>query len=173
MPAGNTFVPITSFAHLSSPYSVTLSNLPSSYTDLFVTLEYSGDRDGDLIVRFNGDTGSNYGHSYLRANHNSTSAITGGANSQTAGYIALNGGWRGSLATLWLPRYKDTGKHKSWMCRSGGYESTSISYTDIYSGTWRNTSAINSINFLWTGNRQFSDSPVYGLRINIYGITEA
>jgi hypothetical protein len=173
MAAGNTFVPIVSFGQLSSPYSIDVTNIPSTYTDLFIVVEFSGDRDGDVVMQFNGDTGANYGHSYIRANQNSASAITGGANSQTSGYFSLNGGWRGSLALIWIPRYKDTGKYKSWVSRSGGWESTAYAYTDIYGGTWRNTAAITSIKFLWTGGRQFSSTVNYGTKINIFGIAEA
>lgn len=173
MPAGNTFTPIYSVSQYSSPYSVTIGNIPSSYTDLFVALTYGGDRDQDVHMRFNSDTSSNYGYSYERA-HESATVSSGGNQNQNQAVLNLNGGYRGTTTNIWIPNYKNTTKYKDWFAQSTGWEnSTQYNYSSIGGGSYRSTSAINSITFFWSNARQFYDSTSYGLRINIYGVTEA
>lgn len=173
MPAGNTFTPIYTVNNYSEVYSLTISNIPSTFTDLFISMSYHGDRDQDVYMRFNGDSGANYGYSYSRA-LNSSTVSTGGNQSQGQAIINLNGGWRGSTTNIWVPNYKNTTKHKNWFTQSVGWEDkTTYNYSQIHGGSYRSQSAINSVTFLWSGGRQFYNLPQYGLRVHIYGITEA
>jgi len=173
MPAGNTFTSIYNVSQYTAVSSVTIANIPNTYTDLFLTMTYGGPRDQDVHVRFNSDTSSNYGYSYIRANNSSTISA-GGASSVNQGIVNLNGGYRGSITNLWIPNYKNTNKYKNWFAQSMGWEdSSTYNYANIHGGCYRSTSAISSITFYWSNASQFQDSTAYGLKINIYGITEA
>lgn len=173
MAAGNTFTPIYNLTQYTSPYSVTIANIPSTYTDLFITMNYTGDRDQDVYMRFNGDTGGNYGYSYERA-LNSTTVSSGGNQSQGQAVINLNGGWRNTLTNIWVPNYKNATKYKNWFAQSAGWEDkTTYNYAEIHGGCYRSQSAITSITFLWSNTKQFYAETAYGLRICVYGVTEA
>lgn len=173
MPAGNTFTPIYSVSQYSPPYSLTIANIPSTYTDLFISLYYGGDRDQDVYMRLNGDSSGSYGYSYIRAN-NGASVVSGGSQSQGQSVVNLNGGYRGTTTNIWIPNYKNTTKHKNWFAQSTGWEDqTTYNYSGIAGGCYRSLSAVNSVTFLWSNTRQFYEGTAYGLRVNIYGVTEA
>jgi hypothetical protein len=173
MAAGNTFTPIYNVSQYSGIYSLTIANIPTTYTDLFISMTYSGERDQDVYIRFNGDTSANYGYSYIRAN-NGASVVSGGNQSQGQAVINLNSGWRGTTTNIWIPNYKNTTKYKNWFAQSTGWEDkTTYNYSQIHGGCYRGLSAITSITFLWSNTKQFSDGAGYGLKFNLYGITEA
>lgn len=174
MPAGKTFTAILSVNHYSPVRSIVLSNIPSGYSDLLMTMDFSTDRDIEVWMRFNSDTGSNYGYSWIRSNQNSASGSSGGSNSQTYGAVDLSGGYRGSALNVWISEYTDTSKFKTYISRSGGWESTTNNYSAIHAGTWRNTTAINSITLTLPSTAySFYEGSVRGPRITLYGITEA
>ena len=173
MAAGNTFTPIYSVSQYSPPYSLTIANIPSTYTDLFVTLTYAGDRDQDVYMRLNGDSSGSYGYSYIRA-LNSATVTSAGNQAQGQAVINLNGGYRGSTTNIWIPNYKNTTKYKNWFAQAISWEdNTTYNYSEIHGGCYRSLSAVNSITFLWSNSRQFYEGTTYGLRVNIYGVTEA
>lgn len=173
MPAGNTFTPIATLNQLTPVKTFTFSGIPQNFTDLLMTFDFATDRDAELMMRFNSDSGSNYGFTFFRANNSTSSGIAGGSNSQTYGAVDLSGGWRGSTCNILISRYRDTSRFKTYISRAGGYESSTINYSSVHSGVWRSTSAINSISITLPSNILFYEGNDYGIRASLYGILEA
>jgi anti-sigma-K factor RskA len=160
MPAGPTYTPIASTTVSTLATTLTLSSIPSGYTDLVVA--FSTNTTGvQTYIYFNGDRGTNY-------------SITGVANSSTA----VNPQRASNATELWIgathqgydyinisiPSYSNTSINKTVVARTN-------TPTQVWAsvGTWRSTSAINSITFLTGGVQTF---PI-GSVLTIYGIVAA
>lgn len=160
-----TFTKIASYSTAnSSSTSITLSNIPQIYTDLFVVANGRGNTGGGaLAIRLNGDTGSNYQQNY---HWNNSSSSTAGSTSATEGGLGriiqsssnINGGGWGYFANYTSAFYK------SWTSRSI-HNNINISYNN----TWRNTAAITSMNIRIESGSAFDTD----FRFDFYGILKA
>jgi hypothetical protein len=154
----------------ASAASVTFSNIPQSgYTDLKVV--FSG-RDGtaliygDGVIRFNGDTGSNY--SRIRLNGDGSGA---GSASQTTTYI---GGWNSNGANstantfcsfeMYVPNYLSSNQ-KSVSIDCVVENNATTAYQFLIAGLWTGTAAINQVSIV-----NPSSSFVAGTTASLYGL---
>jgi len=154
----STYTPIATTTLGSTSASVTLSSIPSTYTDLVVTITTT--TTGDLTWRINGDTGTNYSQTAIYGYSAFGSARQSNATSHWLNY-GTNGG--NFLALIQLNNYSNTTTYKSSLLRDGANGST----TDVMVGLWRSTSAINSLTFISGSNF------AVGSTFTIYGIKAA
>lgn len=101
MPAGATYEPLATTTVSGSASSITFSSISSSYTDLRLVIYavVNGAATADLLIRFNGDTGTNYSYTEMigsdttasgaRANNQSSIQITEAAWGTTTGALAI------------------------------------------------------------------------------------
>jgi hypothetical protein len=142
----------------SSAASVSFSSL-GSYTNLKVVMTARGvaaAAQDDIILRFNGDSGSNY--DFQRLNNN---GVTVSANENFAvsflfpGTIAANTAASGLAGTaiVEIPDYRNTTYEKNTLSRNGVKIGTSSTnqLTKYNYGAWRNTAAITSLTFSCLG----------------------
>ncbi len=166
MPA--TYEPIATTTLGSNASTITLSSIPSTYTDLRLVIFGICTVDGTaVLVRFNGDSGSNY--SWTAVSGNGSGASTSSQQSQT--YSRTNSGGNNlntipSLITTDIFSYSGSANktfiHTSNADQVGsGTVSRSISL-------WRSTSAINSIVLSLLGA-----SFATGTTVTLYGIKNA
>lgn len=169
-----TYEPIATNTVSSNTTSVTLSNIPSTYTDLilvsFVPSVGGGNNSDGYRYELNGDTGANYSTTVLHnssptasASYRETNQSRGrlGGISQTTNDVTV-------VLTQFM-NYTNTNIYKTAISRSGN--SNTNGDTNIFLGTsrWSSTSAITSIKLTLTSNGNF----VSGSRFTLYGIKAA
>jgi len=160
----STYTPIATQTASGSVSSVTFSSIPQGYTDLVLVFTGSvPSASGDLGLRFNSDTGSNYSFTWLSSQAGGTSGRSSSASSITATEYSYLDNVRSTLSTINFASYSNTTTYKTIIARSGktGYG------VEAKVGLWRNTNAITSITAFTTGsNPNFSS----GSTFSIYGI---
>ena len=150
--------------------SVTFSSL-GSYEHLQLRYAAREDATGDegaLGLRFNGDTGGNYGHHRMGGDANQAS----GAFNQNAIYLyfcATNGDNAAAYGTTVLDilDYRNANKNTTIQCSNGNVGGgTSPNRAIFESGFWDNTAAVTSITLTigWGSNIvRGSEFTLYGL----------
>ena len=160
MAAGSTYDKIATFT-VTSAGNIDFSSIPSTYTDLVVVLRgKTSTGTGNISLRFNGDTASNY--SRLRFLAYGSNADSEAQTNQTSASFSDWGSIEGA-AIINIFSYANTTTWKNFTTRG-----TEPDYTSMYTGQWRSTSAINSITFIKSG-ANFS----VGTTATIYGIARA
>ena len=162
MPA--TYEPIASTTLGSNATSITLSNIPGTFTDLFVVLEGQTDAGGiiGVYIDFNSDTANNY--SVTQLNADGTSAWS----SRNSNLASIHGAVLTSTVranAFWhIMSYANTNVFKTVLC--GG--NAADAYVRRSVGLWRSTSAITSLR-VWHESRSF----ITGTTLSLYGIKAA
>ena len=147
---GGALVKISQVVTSGSQASVTFSSIPSTYTDLIITVQGRSNRSASpkdqVYIQLNGDTGSNYNSQYAEVSIDLT--FNGSVNN-----VALYGGniaaatasanMSGSTETTILG-YANTAFYKTWLSRGGGYQDTQA-FVGQYAGSWNNTAAVTSV----------------------------
>lgn len=156
-----TFTPITKITTGSvSANTVTLSNLPQTFTDLMIHGRVKLAGNSEVFVRINTDTSSVYNWQSLYSGPGAQAAINAGygslINSSSSAYFVH--------FELFIPNYTSSTQKTVW-----------IRSNDLYNGTsffsivcWETTSAITAINIV--GNSQSISA---GATFEIYGIKAA
>lgn len=163
MPA--TYELITSYTVPSNTTSVTLSSIPSTYTDLVIVGNYKVVNGGGVgfSLRFNSDTGNNYEFMGFAANGSANSGNYGQPYNMSYVAIALDNPLTTTVA--YVNDYATTGKYKTILAHSGN-----SGFNSAYTGNWNNTaSAINSVTFVCDGGSNITAGGIFTL----YGITKA
>ena len=166
----STYTKITSYTVPSAQGTISLTGIPSTYTDL--TLIGAGGttaNDTSILVTFNNDTGANYATS-LGYTNTSTSA-TNNYTSKTAVYFGYFAGlnstyqWTG---TLNIYQYTNSNWYKQVMIRSTSAAGSTYKGLEYGSGTWLSTSTINRIDLVANGS-----TFITGTIFTLYGIKAA
>jgi hypothetical protein len=154
--------------------SVDFLNIPQNYTDLIIkysSRETTAQAYGDLVMRFNGDSGTNYGILFLRGSGT-------GSGSQTGSYSGIYlGSGVGNSATantfgngeVYIPNYTSS-TYKSASGDSVGENNASLAYASIGASVWNNTSPITSISITgYYGDTimQYSTFHLYGIKAEL------
>lgn len=150
--------------------SLDISNIPSTFTDLEITLSARGGAQNvstatDILqMRFNGST---TGYSYrslwqltgtIYTTTNSSNALPTSGGDTTAGTFGSS--------TIYIPNYAGS-NNKAWSVDSAAEQnSTTGVWLNITSGLWANTSAITSISFVSLND--FALQP--GTTASLYGV---
>lgn len=147
--------------------SVSISSIPATYKELVIYVEnpIPSNNGGDLRIRFNGDTGSNYVHTLGFAGvvgsskSSSTQIIITDSQNNTAGVT-------GAVAVT-IPNYSNAVANK---LAFANFAITSSSNSANWNfglslGVWNNTAAINEITFFYqSGTHSSGTVYVYGVK---------
>jgi hypothetical protein len=165
MAAGSTYTPIATTTLGSASTSVTFSSIAGTYTDLVAVIQSTTSSPApSTSLQFNGDTTSQYSHTYLTGDGSSASSSR---NSTDRALIAYNGtvGSNPNVVVVNIMNYANTTTYKTFLSRA----SNATYGTDAVVGMWRKTpEAITSITFL-TGTTGFAT----GSTFTLYGIQAA
>jgi hypothetical protein len=165
MPA--TYDKIASTNGTGSSSSITISSIPSTYTDLILIVNgATTSSTGNPCLRFNGDTGTNYSRTNLGGN----GSVAFTDRETTANRILLIGGvyFSSTLNTnliVQIQNYSNTTTFKTTLCRAN----KASDGVDVNVGLWRNTDAINSLTFFTASGFNISSDSTFTL----YGIKAA
>jgi hypothetical protein len=157
----------------SSTASITLSSLPTSYTDLVLTGTHALSVDNNTItVIYNNDSGSNYPSNsayiywatnyFIQGDTDGSSAIR---NQAASGYPSYSN-WAG--LEMYITEYGSS-KWKNTLYRNTTATNSSLyygSYLSMGGSTWKNTAAITSIKI-----SAVSGTFTAGTVFSLYGIT--
>jgi hypothetical protein len=159
--------------------SISFTGIPSTYMHLqlrIISRSTSTSANGITTgIRFNGDTGSNYSLHYLSAYQGLAAGVESAGIANTSQmYVAVFPA-DGNAASIFSSQvvdifdYKNTNKNKT--VRSiGGYDmnasGSGYNYVTLYSGNWRSTSAVTSIDFTMVAGdyAQYSSFALYGIK---------
>ena len=163
MPA--TYEPIATQTLGSTSSSVTFSSIPATYTDLVLVFIGSTTSTGaNFLIRFNGDTTSNYSATALSNYLNTTessrqSSVTSYRGNPASGLDTI------STIITQVMNYANTTTFKTILTRAGNAGQG----VDAAVGLWRKTpEAINSINIFPS-----SSTFIVGSTFTLYGIKAA
>ena len=166
MAAGSTYEPIQTTTLGSNQATVTLSSIPSTYTDIILVVNAKWTTTtGNAYVRVNGDTATNY--SFTRLSGNGTTAASGRGASQTSLlniFDAENPTTTGGVYIFQFNNYANTSVYKTLLSRTNQASDSVKAYASL----WRSTSAINSISFTMD-----SANMATGSMLTLYGIASA
>jgi hypothetical protein len=175
MPA--TYEPIATTTLSSATSAVSFTSIPSTYTDLAITIYAKGSTSSHLYARWgNGsyDSGTNYSNTglYTRTTSNDY-GVERNTNDTYARLTPFTYGVPSATSTfgttlVHLQNYSNTNIFKSAISRGASVGSGSYAGAEVAVFQWRSTSAINQIQFsLASGNLDT------GTTITIYGIKAA
>jgi hypothetical protein len=167
MAAGNTYEPIaTTTVSGTSTNSVSFTSIASTYTDLVLVVNSSRTTSGvgNIYLRFNNDSGSNYSATRVYGDGSAASSFR-----QTSTIWAIGGNQTDTMTTTIfnVMNYANTTTYKTMMSRyasTGSGDSTSAGVA-----LWASTSAINRVDCLLTASTYFSS----GSTLTLYGIAAA
>jgi hypothetical protein len=165
MAAGNTYTQIASTT-LGSAGTITFSSIPATYTDLVLVVNGKANSTvGQLALRLNGDTATNYSETILEGDGTtaSTLRITSGSYMQL-GYYAYFDATNQATGICHIMNYANTTTNKTVLARMNN---TALA-TSTSVGLWRSTAAINSI-VVSAATNSFAT----GTTASLYGITAA
>jgi len=157
----------------STQSSITFSSIPSTYTHLqmrFMSRDNRASSANGVRMRFNGDSGNNYSWHYLIGNGSATAA--GAAASNDAFYVGEEPANSApadifSVGIVDILDYTNTSKNKTIKSLQGYDTSSSNGAAEYWSGTWYNTSAVNSLTVFFDGSAsaiQYSQFALYGVK---------
>lgn len=170
MPA--TYEPIATTTLGSAANAITLSSIPSTYTDLRIVISNVVASTQDTIrFRVNGDTGTNYSNTSLGGDGTNTASVSNvNATSIRGVYLGAIGISTTTPAMLTVDIFSYAGStYKTMLITSQTDKNGSTpAAVETFVGLWRSTAAINS--FTTFLNAQ---NIVAGATVTIYGIKAA
>lgn len=144
MPAGvSAWTPLANLTLTGTASSVTFSSISQSYRDLVIVV-YALGVGGSVrpVMRFNGDTGSNYSFMAMQG----TGSVASRTFTTSSSYMPEDGSVFGSTTdrvhtTINIFDYSVTDKHKPMLQKTDA----SATGTTVAAGRWANTAAVTSV----------------------------
>jgi hypothetical protein len=136
--------------------SVTFSSIPAIYRDLVLVYGGVASTTGNLGIRFNGDSGSNYYHVRMYA-------VSGGSGSDTYTATLSESGntlTTQTVVTINIMDYSASDKHTTILTRSSSGGDSVFAHAN----RWASTSAVSSIEVLSHNGATFTGT------LTLYGI---
>lgn len=148
----------------SAQSTVTFTSVDQSYTDLVVVVSgiMSSGGTAGIILYFNNDTGTTYSADQLDGN-GSSGACYRDTNSNGMNLGILSGGNQGNTI-FHIMNYSNSTTNKSVLARGNN----GTGYVRLAIGCWRNTAAINRLDF-----NNPSTTFASGTTFTIYGVKAA
>lgn len=158
--ATNTYVALDKVTLGSATASVTFSSIPSIYTDLVLIISGTNTAGGEnLLLQFNGDTGSNYSRTNMQGN-GSTAASFRASNVTEARIGQVQTTPSTSISNIM--NYSNTTTNKTIISR----DNNASGVTQAVVNLWRSTAAITSILIYQSSSANF----LTGSTFSLYGI---
>jgi hypothetical protein len=168
MAAGSTYTPIATTTLGSAAATVTLSSIPSTYTDLvlIISTRFAGGGGASAIqAQFNSDSGSNYSQTVLNGNGSTASSFRSSSVTSAAFGLATDTANEFATSIIQLQNYSNTTTNKTSLARTNIASDRVRAIVNL----WRNTQAIDSIFLQNNGATNF----VAGSTFTLYGIAAA
>jgi len=139
--------------------SVTFSSIPATYRDLVLVISGTASNTINVVIRLNGDTGSNYSYVVAEGNGASAASLSGTDALPEVGRMSTTL----SNTIVQVMDYSATDKHTTLLGRGN----SSADLTRMSATRWANTAAVTSLTaFASPTPRTFSS----GTTLSLYGI---
>jgi hypothetical protein len=157
------YTPIYATTLSSATASITLSNIPTTFTDLVMVTNFGTATNGPMTIQVNGDTSSNYSRTCLYGDGSSAASFR--ESNQTYlnsanGYTSLAG-----ADFTYFMNYSNAEINKTILNKNGN----TLGTTAINATTWRSTASITSIK-VYNANGY---NLISGSSVTLYGIKAA
>ena len=139
----NTYTALATITLGSNDSELVFSNIPSGYRDLILVINGSVNFAGpdSTLMRFNGDTGSNYSNVRMVG---TGSAATSYSDTAAYAYIGVETSSRLFTIITQIMDYSATDKHKTLLSRGNQDDG----WVTAFAARWANTAAITSVSVL-------------------------
>ena len=146
--------------------NVEFTSIPSTYSHLQIRAILAG--TGSIsyqILRFNGDTGSNYADHGINGDGSSVTTFSDVSNSTAGQQGAISTANIFTSFIIDILDYQNTNKYKTLRTLSG-YDANGSGFLSFRSGLWMNTNAITSIKLQPNTNNfaQYSHFALFGIK---------
>jgi hypothetical protein len=172
-----TYIPLYSTTLGSTSNDITFSNIDQTYTDLVCIVTgkgvYTSSTFIALMLRFNGDSGTNYSSQEMFSlDYTADKATQATTTTAAISWLAADTAMDNSISStkFEIHDYAATNKWKSGIARAATFESNTTFGIQIQNWTWRNTAAITSLTFR---NPDSASGFYAGTVFDIYGIKRA
>ena len=164
-----TYEPIASTTLASPATGITISSIPGTYTDLKVVCSFLyATSSSATLIRFNGDTASNYSYTYLYSPGGSLGTSTSG--NETRILVDHNAGFGTSqFVTYEMDIFSYTSSANKMLLDKMSSDNNGSGAVSRSSRCWRNSAAITSINFFRNDGGNYAT----GTSMTIWGILKA
>lgn len=165
-----TYEPIATTTTSSNATTISFGSIPNTYTDLRLVLVGTCSGNGNIFLRFNGDTSTNYSQTYMYATGTGTNVVGSGNINLSALYLTLPQTTSTTIPYLYtidIFSYKDASLNKTALIRQNADQNGSGTVSSNV-GLWRSTSAINTVLF-YVNAMNFTN----GFTATLYGIKAA
>jgi hypothetical protein len=150
--------------------TITFSSIPQTYKHLQIRAlarNTVANTDDNIHIRFNSDTGNNYSCHFFYGNQTSKAAGVAGSSDLMIGFRVPGASSSANMfgvGVVDILDYNNSNKYKTIRSITGHNQNGSGSVW-LFSGNWRNTSAITSISIFYGANNiaQYSSFALYGL----------
>jgi hypothetical protein len=161
--------PLQSITLTQATSSIIFSNIDPSYTDLIIVISGGSVSTSYPRLQFNGDTGNNYSRSEIYVQSTGSSIVMQCLQNEPGCYFHTGGFTsQPETITLQINNYSSTVFNKTVFSRYGNLTTSGGGYgAGSTFSTWRNTSAINSINVNAASN---ADQFAAGMVVSLYGV---
>lgn len=159
----STYTPIATQTLTGATGSVSFASIPSTYTDIILTIEGTVGSNCGIQMRFNSDSGSNY--SFTRMTGDGSSASSDRSSNATFMELGYYVTTTRNMNIVQIMNYSNSTTYKTVLNRANA-QSVNIG-AQAYAELWRSTSAINSITINASGNL------ASGSILTLYGIQAA
>lgn len=150
--------------------TVDFTSIPGTYKHLQVRgIANNGETSGynNQLLRFNGDTGSNYAVHYVAGNGSSASASGSSSGTRINDIFRIPPTSTGHFGGFVIDvlDYANTNKFKTVRSLNGG-DSNGSGWVGLHSGLWMSTAAITSMTFISSSGNfgQYSSFALYGIK---------
>jgi hypothetical protein len=171
---------ITKVTLTDNPISVSISNIPSIYTDLLLVASMRSTRTGTSwvspFITFNGvDNSTDYSGIVLRGDGASASSYAANLTGYYGAYIGAtptDGHTANTFdsTSVYIPNYAGS-TSKSFMATSAGETNGTTGFNQTVAGLWSSTAAINRLT-VWANGGAGGHAFAAGCRFYLYGITQ-
>jgi hypothetical protein len=159
----NTYTPLANITLTGTDSEIVFANIPNTYRDLILVANYRpNETGGEMILRLNSDTGTNYFDVFMYGNGSSPASNTLNLNRFVPSAFVGESTSTSTEAIFQFMDYSVTNKHKTVLMRVD----TPSNGTKAISGRWANTNAINTITF----GIQNATNYALGSTFSLYGV---
>jgi hypothetical protein len=167
----NTYEPIATTVLTGTASNLTISNIPSTYTDLRIVFSGLVTTSNAFYLRFNGDTNANYSYTYFYSYGAGVGTSTSGNGSEIL-MDAVLGQKTDQFFTYELDilNYTSSANKNILHKFSASYNTSSGGAVTRYVNGWRNSSAVSSIVITRANG---TSTIATGSRLTVWGILKA
>jgi len=162
----STYEPIATNTLGSAAASVTFSSISGAYTDIILVCNpITAVTTGQIAIRLNGDTGTNYSRTILWGNGTAAGSYRN-ANENYAYTGYYTNLWTNPTTVIFnINNYSNATTNKTILGRSSNVAEASMASANL----WRSTAAVTSIELTISGGSSYSTGSMFTL----YGIKAA